>query len=328
MYEAESHAAARIVSEVCSLGRAVQRRIVAEHDHVTKDDRSPVTIADLATQVVVSARLSEAFPGVPLLAEEDSAALADTPGLLEQVLELARRILPDLDEAGMLRALDRGDHAGGARGRHWVLDPIDGTKGFLRGDQYAVALALVEDGEVVVGTLGCPNLAVEPAEADGRTGCLFVAARGSGTRQADLDGGPWREVSVDPGIDPTRAVFCESVDPSHSSHTQHAAIAARVGTTSPPFRIDSQCKYGVVARGQASIYMRLASNPSYREKVWDHAAGSLVVTEAGGRVTDLEGRALDFSQGRLLDRRHGILVTNGGLHDQVLHAARAEVGLS
>jgi 3'(2'), 5'-bisphosphate nucleotidase len=62
--------------------------------------------------------------------------------------------------------------------RYWTLDPIDGTKGFLRGDQYAIALALVEHGEVVLGVLGCPNL----PNPDGSRGAIFAA--GDGTSRA------------------------------------------------------------------------------------------------------------------------------------------------
>ena len=83
----------------------------------------------------------------------------------------------------------------------------------------------------------------------------------------------------------------------------------------------------VVARGEASIYLRLPRDTSYREKVWDHAAGSLVLEEAGGRVSDLDGRPLDFSGGRLLGTHRGIVCTNGAIHDQVLVACRAELGI-
>ena len=69
----------------------------------------------------------------------------------------------------MLQVIDEGNSAGGATGRIWALDPIDGTKGFLRGGQYAVCLALIEDGDVKVGVLGCPNLPIDdsaPLSAD------------------------------------------------------------------------------------------------------------------------------------------------------------------
>jgi len=326
MYEHEQQAAAAIVTEVCGLTHRVQDHIVAAGDSLAKGDRSPVTLADLAAQIVVSHRLKGSFPDDPLLAEEDSEALNASPEMAERVFEQARSNISDITREAMVEALDRGDHIGSGR-RFWVLDPIDGTKGFLRGDQYAVALALVDRGRVVVGVLGCPNL---PAPADSPTdikGYLFSAAAGRGTMTRPLDGRESHAARVDQVTDPAEAVFCESVEAAHAAHSVQARIASRLGITAPPFRIDSQCKYAVVARGEASIYLRLPRDTSYREKVWDHAAGSLVLEEAGGRVSDLDGRPLDFSQGRLLGNHRGIVCTNGAIHEQVLAACRTELGI-
>ena len=325
MYDEERRVATRIVAEVCGLTSRVQDRIVASGDSLAKDDRSPVTLADLAAQIVVSRRLAEAFPGVPLLAEEDSGALEASPAMADRVLGQLREYLPKITQESMIEALDRGNHSGEA-GRYWVLDPIDGTKGFLRGDQYAVALALVVGSTVQVGVLGCPNL---PAPDVGeRRGYLFSAARGAGAASHALGGQIEGEIRVDGISDAANAVLCESVEAAHAAHSVQARIASRLGITSPSFRIDSQCKYAVVARGEASIYLRLPRDTSYREKVWDHAAGSLVLEEAGGRVSDLDDRPLDFSQGRLLGNHRGIVCTNGAIHDQVLAACRTELGLS
>ncbi len=83
--------------------------------------------------------------------------------------------------------------------------------------------------------------------------------------------------------DSALASFCESVESGHSSHDDAAKIAERLGVTKPPFRIDSQCKYAAVARGDASIYLRLPTRADYEEKIWDHAAGWVVIREAGGQ---------------------------------------------
>ncbi len=93
-----------------------------------------------------------------------------------------------------------------------------------------------------------------------------------------------------------------------------------LGITQPSLRLDSQAKYGVVARGDAAIYLRLPSprTPEYRERIWDHAAGALIVEEAGGRVTDALGTDLDFSRGRQLSQNRGIVVSNGFLHSVIL----------
>jgi 3'(2'), 5'-bisphosphate nucleotidase len=325
MYEREQQLAAEIVAEVCGLTRRVQDRIVAAGDSLAKGDRSPVTLADLATQIVVSHRLDASFPGDPLLAEEDSSALKASPEMAEKVYRQVRTDMTDITPEAMIEALDRGDHTGQGK-RYWVLDPIDGTKGFLRGDQYAIALALVDDGRVVVGVLGCPNLPAPTDDVSDTTGFLFSAATGRGTIARPLDGQESVAARVDQITNPADAVFCESVEAAHAAHSVQAGIASRLGITAPPYRIDSQCKYAVVARGEASIYLRLPRDTSYREKVWDHAAGSLVVEEAGGKVTDIDGHPLDFSRGRLLGNPSGIVCTNGAIHDHVLTAARTELG--
>jgi 3'(2'), 5'-bisphosphate nucleotidase len=120
----------------------------------------------------------------------------------------------------------------------------------------------------------------------------------------------------------------ESFESAHSDHASHQRIAERLRIAESPFRMDSQAKYSVLARGEASIYLRLPSpqTPDYREKIWDHAAGSIIIEEAGGKVTDAYGRSLDFSQGRRLEKNQGVVATNGLLHEAVLEAIKAEIG--
>jgi 3'(2'), 5'-bisphosphate nucleotidase len=95
-----------------------------------------------------------------------------------------------------------------------------------------------------------------------------------------------------------------------------------LGLSGDVVRMDSQAKYAAVARGQAEIYLRSPNprTPDYRECIWDHAAGWLVVEEAGGTVTDVYGRALDWTHGRRLAQNIGVLATNGILHETVLQA--------
>jgi 3'(2'), 5'-bisphosphate nucleotidase len=316
------------VAAVISAGRLCREvsREALSGGVAAKADRSPVTVADFGVQAVISHRLAAAAPGIPLVGEEDAGALRgpELAGVRSRVVVQVRREAPELDEAGVLAAIDRGGHPGGAAGVYWALDPIDGTKGFLRGDQYAVALALIEDGRVSLGVLGCPNLPWDAARPEGPAGCLFVARRGHGAwwRALDEDGEP-HPIRVDTVADPAAAVFCESVESGHTAHGRAAAIAARLGVTAPPHRIDSQCKYAAIARGDASIYLRLPTSATYQEKIWDHAAGSILVEEAGGTVTDVAGRPLDFSQGRTLRHNRGVVATNGRFHQAVVDAVQA-----
>jgi 3'(2'), 5'-bisphosphate nucleotidase len=324
MYKQELEFACAVVEEACTLTRRVQREVVANADALTKGDRTPVTLADLTVQAVIGHRIADRFPGDAFLAEEDSGSLGASSTMSAKVRELARSAIDALDEAAITEALDRGGHPGGAAGRHWVLDPVDGTKGFLRGQQYAIALALVDSGEVVVGALGCPNLP-DPGVRGNGDGWIFHATRGGGSWALPTSGGEPVAARVDSIDDPSRAVVCESVEAAHAAHSVQAGIARRLGIVAEPYRIDSQCKYAVLARGEASIYLRLPRDESYREKVWDHAAGAIVIEEAGGRVSDLDGNPLDFSAGRRLATGRGIIATNGLLHDRVLQACRDEL---
>jgi len=327
-YEQERAAAVEAVRMASAVCTAVQARLVAGAT-LTKGDRSPVTVADFGAQAIVSHHLALAFPDVPLVGEEDADALRqdENAALKDNVIGAVRSQLAGLSEADILAAIDRGTHEGGPTGRHWVLDPIDGTKGFLRLDQYAVALGLIEDGEVVLGVLGCPNLPLDADNPDGPRGCMFIATKGGGATMRALDSTDETPVRVTDVSDPSLARFCESVEKAHSSHSHSAQIADRLGITAPPFRIDSQCKYAAVARGDASVYLRLPTRKGYVEKIWDHAAGWRVIVEAGGSVTDVYGKPLDFSIGRGLESNKGVIVTNGTLQAPVLEAVAAVLGL-
>jgi 3'(2'), 5'-bisphosphate nucleotidase len=216
--------------------------------------------------------------------------------------------------------MERGSTAtdGQAPPRFWTLDPIDGTKGFLRNEQYAVALALIENGRVVLGVLGCPNLPT----GDGDTGVLVVAVRGQGALALPLwdEAAAGKPIAVGDESDPVAARFCESVESGHSDQSASAQIAQSLGITAEPIRMDSQAKYAALARGDASIYLRLPTRADYEEKIWDHAAGSIVVEEAGGQVTDITGKPLDFSRGGTLNANQGIVATNGAIHARVIEA--------
>lgn len=326
-YQSERDVAIGAVVKACRLCRNVRASLVSD-EAISKKDKSPVTVADFGAQAVVTAELRAAFGDVLMAAEEDATVLRTEAGAVvkPKVVEHVHRVAPGLSEEQILAAIDAGTYGGGPRGRHWTLDPIDGTKGFLRGDQYAIALALIEDGCVVLGVLGCPNLPVDARRPDGPAGCLFVAAQGTGATMRSLDDAAESPVHVTDVADPTQASFCESVESAHTAHGDAARIADALGVTAPPFRIDSQCKYAAIARGDSSIYLRLPTRADYQEKIWDHAAGWIVVHEAGGRVTDVRGQPLDFSIGRTLRHNSGVVATNGKLHDPVIRAVRQVLG--
>ena len=161
------------VRQASLLVKQVQAEMVSSA--LTKDDRSPVTVADFAAQALVGYLLEKNFPKDAMIGEEDSAVL-QTPEkreILEQITYFVDQYASSATPESVCRWIDRGSAK--SADRYWTLDPIDGTKGFLRGDQYAVALALVVHGDVKVGALGCPNLKDGYLPEIGGPGSLVVA---------------------------------------------------------------------------------------------------------------------------------------------------------
>jgi 3'(2'), 5'-bisphosphate nucleotidase len=128
---------------------------------------------DWGVQAIVSWLLSDSLhdENISIVAEEDDETLSTSDGaaLLESVVDAVNDCLVEAPMYGLrspekqlgshdvIQAIRKCSSVGGPKGWFWVLDPVDGTLGFVRGDQYAIALALIEDGEVVLGVLGCPN---------------------------------------------------------------------------------------------------------------------------------------------------------------------------
>lgn len=290
MYQKEKEIAISAVLQASELCQKVRQDIPPA---LEKQDKSPVTVADFGSQAIICKALKDIFPDTPIVGEEDATELRqpEQKNTLTKITEYVKQIIDNASENQVLDWIDYGN--GKVSRRFWTLDPIDGTKGFLRQDQYAIALALIEDGEVKLGVLGCPALNINQTQEQG---CIFVAVRGEGSYRMPLNGGEMTKLQVVSNDDVQRFRFVESVEASHGDQERQNAIAQAVGITSQSVRVDSQAKYGIVASGEAALYLRLPSPkyPDYRENIWDHAAGAIVVEEAGGKVTDMYGNPLDF----------------------------------
>ena len=315
------------VSQACDVARRVQSDLERVKG-ITKDDKSPVTVADFSVQAVVAIWLHEVLGSIPIVGEEHATALrtSEQEPVLHSVVEAVRRVRPDATTDDVLRGIDLCDHDATANA-YWTLDPVDGTKGFLRGQQYAIALAYVERGEVTLGIMGCPNLPADqhaPLEQADARGCIHIAQRG---------GGAWEQIGTQAGDSRSRITSarfaegrgiraCESVEAAHSKHDDVERVLELAGgkDAANSARLDSQCKYAVVARGQADAYLRMPTKKGYVEKIWDHAAGMLIAQEAGAIVSDIAGTPLDFSRGRTLERNRGIVCASAGLHARLIDA--------
>ncbi|HOW58155.1 MAG TPA: inositol monophosphatase family protein [Candidatus Omnitrophota bacterium] len=290
---------------------------------IIKPDHSPVTLADLGIQAIVGGLLAQYFPGSSFLAEESADIFQEVGGgaNLDKVTGLVHSFLPQATPGKVCAWIDRGK--GPLKKSFWTLDPIDGTKGFLRGGQYATALALIRDGKVVLAALGCPVLDL-PAHYGLGKGVGILALKDQGCWAAafeDLeDPRRWVRLKVSQCQDITQARILDSFDLGHKDLEKNQQIKNLLGIIPEIISLDSMAKHGLLAAGGAEIFFRTlpVTKPAFREKIWDVAAGVLAIEEAGGRVTDLEGKLLDFSTGSTLAHNPGFLATNGVFHDAVL----------
>jgi 3'(2'), 5'-bisphosphate nucleotidase len=320
MYEQERKVAIAAVTAAASLCQQV--RLKGDPATLSKQDLSPVTIADFGAQAIICRAIGRAFPTDAIVAEESGTMLRqpEMADPLQKITQAVRSVIPEAHPEAVITWVDHGK--GGKSERFWTLDPIDGTKGFLRGDQYAIALALIEQGDIKLGVLACPALRVDAIGPE--AGVIFVAVRGQGTTLLPLthrDGQP--SYQARPNAPVLR--LAESVEAGHGNPQLQRAVAQAVGLALPPLQMDSQAKYGAIACGQAALYLRLpwTERPTYQENIWDHAAGAIVVEEVGGRVTDMVGKPLDFTQGAQLVNNRGIVASHGVCHDAVLEALAA-----
>ncbi|CAH2041869.1 unnamed protein product [Thlaspi arvense] len=302
-------------------------------------------------------KLGKMFPSIPLVAEEDSAFLHSNnlvSSVLNAVTDKTSFRDKQLTETDVLEAIDRGKDEfsfGSKPATYWVLDPIDGTRGFVRGTDvlYVVGLALVVEGKIVLGVMGCPNwhedmpgksttAALESINVFPGSGIIMVSHIGCGTWTKQLFDvlsstrkslSSWTRCSVDGCCLVHEARFCIPDSQTWESLPLSTSFDA---TTNPESINDKQilllptccgslCKYLTVAAGRASVFILRARSQTII-KAWDHAVGMICVHEAGGKVTDWSGSKLDLAADKV-ERRFifpsgGVLVTNSHLHRELL----------
>ncbi len=320
MYDEQLKIGLDAVDKAMKISRKIQAELTAS-DKLDKSDKSPVTIADFTSQAVICSILNNSFPDIPIVGEEDSKDLKKPENniLLKNIEKFLKKEpgLYDNLYKDIFESIDLGNGSPD-NNLFWTLDPIDGTKGFLRGEQYAVALALIENGKVVLGISGCPNLRI--GNEPGNDGFIYFAIKGKGSSQINCETSETKKINVTGHTDKSKMRFVQSYESGHGNLELQLEIAKKLGIGEPPVQLDSQVKYGIVASGNAEIYLRIPNPKSldYKEKIWDHAAGSLIVEEAGGVVSDIKGKSLDFSLGSQLTGNTGILATTPELQSKIL----------
>lgn len=230
------------------------------------DDYEPVTQADRIANDLIVQSISREFPDDGILAEES----VDTDARLTK-----RRV--------------------------WMIDPLDGTNGFIDGNgDFAVQIGLAVDGQSVLGVVYQPLTRV-----------LYRGVRGRGTWIERPSNEPERAHVTDQS-DLSKMILAASR--SHRSPRMDRVVKA-FGVREEIRRGSVGIKVGLIVERQCDLYVHLSS----RTKQWDTCAPEVILTEAGGSLTDLFGQRLQYNSPEV-QNRNGIAATNGVAHQPVIQA--------
>jgi 3'(2'), 5'-bisphosphate nucleotidase len=255
----------------CELARAAGAAILEHYEgplHIKQktsaDDVEPVTQADTIANELIVNGLKREFPNDGILAEES----VDTKRRLE-------------------------------KSRVWMVDPLDGTNGFIDGNgDFAVQIGLAENGACVLGIVYQPL-----------TGVLYRAVHGGGTWIERPNFAPEQaRVSNKKTLSEMRLAASRS----HRSPRMNKVVT-HLGFQDEVQRGSVGIKIGLLIEQQCDVYIHL----SPRTKQWDTCAPEVILTEAGGRITDLFGYPLNYNVPDV-QNRNGLVASNGVSHDQII----------
>lgn len=246
----------------------------------TKEDKSPVTIADLLHQSQVQQMLKDHFAGDGLICEEPRA-------MQEQVIEEAAQVSSKYYGS----ALRPEVHTIPASGRvRWMLDPIDGTKGYLAGRYYAIALGFFRDGAPHFGAMAVPHAPrAERTRIDNAIAFAVVgrgAWIGSVSEQGALEFEPLRTER-----ESFEKPYRIAVSLEHGGALSGAMESGELAVV----KMDSQAKYLAVAANEMDAYLRKSRGDGGTDVTWDHMPGALIAREAGCTVASFDDSPIEFA---------------------------------
>ncbi len=345
----------QIAEEAVLRAAILTKKIQSSVRELPKADATPVTVADFAAQALIISALRAAFPDDGFLGEEDASALRKDAELRDRVYELvcsasaggaaSPQLATPSSAEDMMDLIDLGGSGcGGPTGRFWVMDPIDGTATFLLGQQYAISLALIDGGREAVGVLACPNLRVtdegrvreESVDTEG-LGVMLTAVKGQGATaryfpSSSAEGGlthaqPLPRFPGSGNQAPGSIHFVDSQKSKSARHDVIRTLTQQLGAGYPGTDIwSSHIRYAALILGGGDVWLRVPTRPDAVFYIWDNAGAQLVFTELGGRITDLDGKEMDFGAGRDLSCNRGMVAAREGIYDLVFTAVNQIVG--
>ncbi|MFW9875658.1 MAG: 3'(2'),5'-bisphosphate nucleotidase CysQ [Candidatus Thorarchaeota archaeon] len=270
-----------------------------------KGDHSPVTLADLASQIYIISQLKYHFSDDMMIAEEENIEFIDNKA--ESQIE---QCYNELNLGDLTDIREKLGYRGEPSQRQWTIDPIDGTIGFQKGLYYAIGIGFMKNSIPKICTISVPNY-------KGNSLAIFSAVGGNGA-QVSIDKGDFKSIAVSQQDDLESTRLCHSL---HHDKPWVLELARKIGINKF-LQIDSMAKFCMVADGSADLYIKpLDLNPT---NSWDFLPGDLLVREAGGKVTDLNGIRLRFEKHKCLWTGPGIIASNGIVQQKILELIKRE----
>jgi len=261
----------------------------------TKDDKSPVTIADLLHQSQVQQLIADRFAGDGLICEEPRS-------MQEQVVHQAADVSEKFYGEPLRReVIELPDSARIT----WMLDPIDGTKGYLAGRYYAIALGYFVDGKPVFGSMAVPHCPRAEATAIDNTVAFAFAGRGAWIGAVSD--------ATDPEFAPLRTKRDGFARPWRVAISlEHGGgVDERFGADFSAVKMDSQAKYLAVAADAIDGYLRKTRDDGGTDVAWDHMPGIVIAREAGCTVRTFRGAPIDLRADRVIRFDGGMMCHRG-----------------
>ena len=268
-------------------------RLQGRVDTLTKQDNSPVTVIDLLHQAQVQQLISVHFPPDGLICEEPRSLQEE---VLEEALQVSRL------EYGLALPEQVLELPTAGEAVTWVLDPIDGTKGFLGRRCFAIAVGYFVRGRPYFGALAVPvGDPLAPRSIDG-TLSFAIAGRGAWiTPAAMAEEGEWTLLRTELWADGDLRV---AVSLAHGGRLAERLESRR---DLQLVKLDSQAKYVAVAAGEIDAYLRSARDDGHPDVVWDHMPAALVAQEAGCTGTHFDAQPVEFAVQEAVAFRGGVV---------------------
>jgi 3'(2'), 5'-bisphosphate nucleotidase len=269
-----------------------------------KEDESPVTLADFASQIFIISKIKELFPEDQIIAEEDSGSFLNL-----NTEDIIKKCYNSLDLVIEDNFKDTLNYRVSISKRQWTIDPIDGTKGFQKHLAYAIGVGFMVQSEPTVCAISVPNY-------NERNLTIFSAEKNHGAKVS------YGNQNFTP-INVSKNKIVKNFRMCHSLHYDKPWVmnfARSLGITGF-VQMDSMAKFCMVADSTADLYIKPLNLK--RSFTWDFLPGDLLVKEAGGSITDLNGNSIKYLNEKCIITAPGLIASNGVLHKDLLKVLKS-----